>query len=270
MARLFNGTSELLSTTSIPDGSLPMTFGAWVYMTDVSSVQTVFCLADASSNNVFERLQLSGSTLRLRSNDGGSARNVISSGTMSAGTWQHCVAVVAGAATRTVYIDGANAVTGTNSFSPALARMALGATIRSSASQHFLAGRIADAFFYDVALSDDEVAALAAGASPRLVRPGNLLGYWPLWGIASPETDYMGNTSMALTGSPSAADGPPMASNFAASASMPQSVEDITLGPYSVAASSSYQAGSPTSERWQGGGVMNDEYQAGGVTSGSV
>ena len=70
--------------------------------------------------------------------------------------------------------------------------------------------------------------------------------------------------------SPSAADGPPMASNFAASASMPQSVEDITLGPYSVAASSSYQAGSPTSERWQGGGVMNDEYQAGGVTSGSV
>ena len=270
MARLFNGTSEFLSTTSIPDGSLPMTFGAWVYMSDVTSVQTVFACADASSNNVFERLQLSGATLRIRTNDAGSGRNVVSSGTMSAGTWQHACGVVTSAASRTCYIDGGNAVTGTDSFTPALTRMALGASIRSSATQHFLAGRIADAFFYNAALTADEVAALAAGASPLLVRSGSLLGYWPLWGIASPETDYVGNTNMTLTGSPSAADGPPLASNFAASASMPQAVEDITDGPYSVAASGAYQAGSTRSATWLPGAIESDEYQAGGVTSGSV
>ena len=270
MARLFNGTDEFMSTTSIPDGSLPMSFGAWVYMTDVSSVQTVFCCADATTNNVFERLQLSGTTLRIRTNAGGTARNANSAGTMSAGSWQHACGVVSASDSRICYIDGANPGTGTNTFTPALSSMALGATIRSSATQHYLAGRIADAFFYNAALTADEVAALAAGASPLMVRSGSLLGYWPLWGIASPETDYMGTTSMTLTGSPSAADGPPLSANFAAAASMPQAVDPITEGPYSVAASAGYQAGSTRSQAWMAGAIESDEYQAGGVTSGSV
>jgi hypothetical protein len=51
-----------------------------------------------------------------------------------------------------------------------------------------------------VALSASDVAILAAGVCPLLVRPEALLAYWPLWGIYSPETDLVGGFGMTVTG----------------------------------------------------------------------
>jgi len=58
-------------------------------------------------------------------------------------------------------------------------------------------GLIAEVGIWDVALTDAEIASLAKGFSPLLVRPQNLKGYWPLWGTGSPERDYSGLGSHA-------------------------------------------------------------------------
>jgi hypothetical protein len=270
MARLFDGTSDYLGASSVPDASIPMTFGAWVRLADTSGTQTVFTTSSSSSNSIFERLQTNGTALRLRTNNGGSGRNVTSSGTLSATTWHHACAVISAADSRTVYLDGGNAVTGTDTFAPSTDQMGIAASVRATSVTHYLAGRVGFAFFYGAALSASEVAALAQGASPMLVRSGALVGFWPIWGIESPETDYIGTTQLVVSGSPTQADGPPTAPNLGAAASMPQAVEDITPGPYNVSAFESYQAGATASDQWQGGAVTSFGYQAGGVASDSV
>lgn len=54
---------------------------------------------------------------------------------------------------------------------------------------------------WDVALSADEVAALASGILPIYIRPDKLLACYPLWGVQSPEIDLTSNArSVTLTG----------------------------------------------------------------------
>jgi hypothetical protein len=269
MARQFDGSADYLFTSTIPDASPPTTFGAWARLDNTTGVQTVMVLGSGSANNHFERLQTSGTALRIRSSAGSTGTNTTSSGTVSASTWHHCTAVITSTSSRTVYLDGANAVTATATRAPTLTLMGLAASVRSSSPIQHLDGRVSHGFFYDAALTADEVAALALGASPLLVRRGNLQGFWPVWGIDSPETDYTGTTAMTVGGSPTTALGPPVSQYYGAAASLPIPVENIVSAPYSVAASGAWQPGGILAQPWQGGGSVAQDYQAGGVTSGS-
>jgi hypothetical protein len=51
---------------------------------------------------------------------------------------------------------------------------------RVASSQYPLAGTLAEAAIYNATLSASDAAALATGASPRLVRPDGLVMYAPL------------------------------------------------------------------------------------------
>lgn len=78
-------------------------------------------------------------------------------------------------------------------------------------------GRLADAAFWNAALFAGEVAALARGVSPLRIRPTALLGYWPLFGVGSPEPDYSGNgNNGSITGSVTQADHAPVQAPFGA------------------------------------------------------
>ena len=86
-------------------------------------------------------------------------------------------------------------------------RVTLGRLGDSSPSWHF-SGSLAEVGIWDVALTDAEIAALAAGLPPnRLVaRRGNLVAYYPLY---NPDgVDYSGNGNHLTTvgGSPVRAD----------------------------------------------------------------
>lgn len=54
-------------------------------------------------------------------------------------------------------------------------------------------GDIANVTIYDTILSDNEILALSKGVNPTQIRRNNIVGYWPLHGILSPEGDLSGN-----------------------------------------------------------------------------
>jgi hypothetical protein len=74
-----------------------------------------------------------------------------------------------------------------------------------------LDGFIAEAAIWNASLILPELDALLAGVPPHCVRPQALVGYWPLWGLQSPEPDLSGNANnMTLTGSPPQANHAPV------------------------------------------------------------
>lgn len=74
----------------------------------------------------------------------------------------------------------------------------------------FLEGDIAELAFWNVDLGSSECLALGRGFAPDRIRRLSLTGYWPLWGIHSPETDLSGNNrNLTLTGT-TRADHPPV------------------------------------------------------------
>ena len=68
-------------------------------------------------------------------------------------------------------------------------------------------GRIAEAAVWNTDLTADEIASLGADrVSPLLIRPDNLIAYWPIIGRTSPEINLMGSGNLTLGGSPATAD----------------------------------------------------------------
>lgn len=119
----------------------------------------------------------------------------------SADTWHHGCAVFASATSRAAYLDGGNKGTNaTNHLPSGVNRSFVGTRILSGTRAFFLNGMVAEAGIWDIALSDAEVAALATGLSPLLVRPESLVAYWPLWGSSDPEIDRVGGLGLAVTG----------------------------------------------------------------------
>jgi hypothetical protein len=70
-------------------------------------------------------------------------------------------------------------------------------------------GSLADGAQWNTNLSAAEITALSKGARPYTIRPANLLGWWPLDGLQSPEEELSGaKNNGTLTGT-TAAFGPP-------------------------------------------------------------
>lgn len=77
--------------------------------------------------------------------------------------------------------------------------------LRIAANQYNVAGykpdgRLCEVGIWDVALTDDELRALASGISPLMIRLSRLVGYWPLYGVGSPEPDVSPNRNHATLG----------------------------------------------------------------------
>ena len=82
---------------------------------------------------------------------------------------------------RNVYLDGGNHVQQTDNSAPAnLDRAAIGQLYQDGSWYYPMSGTIALPCIWDVALSPDEIAALGAGAHPLMIRPDNIVAFWPL------------------------------------------------------------------------------------------
>lgn len=78
-------------------------------------------------------------------------------------------------------------------------------TLDGSTGFYDVDGRIAEFGFWNAILTAAEFAALGNGVSPRLIRPGNLVSYVPIFGNDSPEVDLVDATRWTVNGSPSKA-----------------------------------------------------------------
>jgi len=213
MARDFNGTDGRLSIDQVPMTAAPLTVSAWVNADIDTARLVVFYLGDKDLSNELWWLALEGNDtgdpVVWRCRGASSPREAITSTGFSTGTWHHICGIEASATDRRCFIDGGSKGTNTTSDSPTgVDRTTIGRN-GGTGTKHYFDGRIAHLAIWDVALTDAEVASLAAGVSPLRLRRDNLVCYLPVGG-QSPERDIIGGLNMTLTGTAPVAEEPPI------------------------------------------------------------
>lgn len=201
-------TDGLKASTSVTGA--PFTMGAWAKTpTDTLSHPIVQLGDDATAENRFSlnfQGNDAGDPLRISALDGTTASADTTTG-YSPDTWHHALAVVASTTSRTVYIDGGSAATDTTSITPTgVDHLSIGYSADST--PFYGDTTIAEVALWNVALSAEDAAMLAAGVSPLLVRPDALVSYFPLHDSSSTSMDVVGRYEATWTGTPAVADHP--------------------------------------------------------------
>jgi hypothetical protein len=152
---------------------------------------------------------IAGDPIRVVSIGSGTTRFASTSTGYSTNVWTHACGVFETTTSRAVYINGGSVGTNTQSSLPTGFNQIQIGRVDGTTPASYMEGRVAEAGLWNVALSTNEISALAAGASPREVRPGSLVGYWPIWGDHSSEIDLTsGARAMTVTGTSKANHAP--------------------------------------------------------------
>lgn len=202
MSRSFNDSTDYLEYAGAARAALPVTMACWVNP-DLGSADAAVSLSTATAlNSVSIQLTNTG-VLRVRSSTtGGTVNSADTVATVSANTWAHIAGVFTSTTSRTAYIDGGNAVTNTSTNNPSAASFnttTIGARYETTRG-NFFGGEIAEVGIWSAALTAAEIASLAKGISPTLIRPASLVAYWPLIGNYSPEIDLRNRFEMTVSG----------------------------------------------------------------------
>lgn len=215
MARTFNGSSQSLEVTSAIVSGAPLTLACWVRPDNITAAGTCISVSRTASIGYFSlslRGDKAGDPVEAIADDGVVTGAAATTTGYSAGAWQHVCAVFTSSTARAVYLNGASKGTNTTSATPAsLASTMIGGVWYTATKLQNLAGRIADAAAWNVALSDAEVEAMALGLrTADQIRPSALLAHWPLGGLR-PDNDrdqWAKAYDLTATGSPGSADHP--------------------------------------------------------------
>lgn len=196
-------TQYLYSTGASPVTTYPVTISAWFKPT-TSHNGTLLDLTHASDNNRIALVTDVAGTLSLVSATTGLSAGVTSSGTYTTNVWNHAIGVVSGAAARSVLLNGAGGGSNATSITTSNLGRAYAGSLFANGSHtagYYFNGLIAHVAVWNVALSSDEQAALAAGADPRMVRPTALVSYLPMLGRGTAEEDWVNSTLIGLSNS---------------------------------------------------------------------
>ena len=203
MARSFDGAADYYSlAANLTSGA--QTFAGWFFADSSAANNTILATGNSGGSATNFRVLRAGSTGNLETviNDGVGTSTASSTVGYSTGVWNHGAAVFASSTSRTVYLNGGNSATETTSGTPSgLNRTAVGAKLGNTASG-FFDGHLADVAAWNIALSAADIASLALGFSPLLIRPDALIFYMPMWGYGSPEPDLRGGQVYTVNGAP--------------------------------------------------------------------
>ena len=199
MARLFAGSPDKLLSSSSPVTGPPFTISAWV-IADVLGDDAVCTIGDASaSDQSFSMRVSSGGAVRFRVDDG-TASSATSTTTFSTGDLIHMAVVEETTSLRHAYLNGGGKGTSTSTRTPTgIDEVAIGQRGGSNPGK-FFNGTIGPVAIHNAALTDLEIAILAAGRHPLRVRRDALASLLVLNG-QSPEPDIMVfGADMVVTG----------------------------------------------------------------------
>lgn len=190
MARGVFSTANYFRITSGIITSTPLTIAAWVKPSAFSANQYIAGIVYSSAASGTAQ---DGWYLEINATDGkvnaivgnGTGINLATSGSgATSGAWNHMAAKFTSSTSRHSYLNGTKSTESTNSNTPSATpdKTAIGVFVRENGSlaQAAASCHIAEVGFWNVALSDEEIAALAKGVSPLLIRLNNLVGYYPL------------------------------------------------------------------------------------------
>ena len=174
--------TEYLRTTPESLFSYPFTINCWFRLTTVSAQRNLVMLENAGNGQRFALFVNSSNQLVLVAVDGGgTTQTIITSPTISSNIWYMATGVFTSSTSRTVYLDGANSITGTVSRSPTTpARVLMGGQYAGVGTTSNLNGRIAEVGIWNIALGASDIASLYNYAKPTSVRPDSLQIYYPL------------------------------------------------------------------------------------------
>lgn len=205
MARQFaSASSQYLNRGSAIVTAAPFSVSVW-FKTGSTTDQVLVSAAKIADAGHRFNLSLSGSNVYAQAFDG-TAGNALTSTTFTTNAWQHAGVVFASTTDRRAYLNGGGKGTNATSVSPAGINEFYAARYESGL---YFDGLLAELATWNVALDDDEIAALAKGVCPLLIRPQSLVAYYPLFGNDSPEPDrWKSRFDLTLTNGPTKADHP--------------------------------------------------------------
>lgn len=210
MALLFDdAASQYLEYEGAVVTAPPFTMACWFNTNDSSAYQCLLAVGrdgDATQrHNLILLTDTESKAVRMQTQAG--VTNGIANTTTgyTAGVWAHACGIVSAANARNVRCNAAGLGTDATNASPTgmnVTRIGL----RSSGGLP-MSGLIAFPCIWNAALTDDEVASLADGLWPGLVRPESIVALWPLRGDAT-EIDVFGGYGMTPYNSPTKSDNP--------------------------------------------------------------
>lgn len=122
-------------------------------------------------------------------------------------TWNHALGVAVSDSERHVYLNGRNK--GSNTTSSSAPQWQYMETSIARNGNYYYMGEAAWAALWDVALDDADAAALGAGWHPTLIRPQNLVAFWPLGGLDPQDPkDRWGGYDLTAYNAPTEVDHP--------------------------------------------------------------
>ncbi len=203
----------------------PFTMAAWVQR-NTSRWDTFIGLGNTSTTQEWHWVRHRGGTPNLDwhqmfSQTGATTAASLGPGVTTIDKWHHGCGVYASISDRTMYTDGVKGTQNTTDTAEptGIDLLAIGAGPNEDVAT--VSGSdvtVAEAAIWSVALSDSQVASLAAGVCPLRIEPLNLKGYWPIFGVSDPEPDLSGfgnnATLESLNGLPALADHPPVQPMF--------------------------------------------------------
>jgi hypothetical protein len=176
MAYNFNGSNQNLTVVSAPVTAAPLTIAVWFRKASTATKNGIFVRASANNSNLFGFYFTT--VVRGYVQDGpNQISDFASTANYSANTWTHACLVEASTNSRTIYQNAGNSATNTQSRVPAGINAIDIATFGGGAN---FDGQFAEIGIWNAALTQPEVASLAAGMTCDKVRPQSLVFYSPL------------------------------------------------------------------------------------------
>jgi len=212
MARSFaSASSQYLETDSPPFTGLPFTMSQWFNVTRTNASDGNFFLGDSGTvDNRFWASARSNGNWGIASSAPGGGSGVSDAGAYSANTWHNGVGVYRTTSDREAFLDGVGGAGNTDNQIPAgVDRLSIG-RFGDSTPGLYVDGLIAFFALWDVALTDAEVASIAAGYDPPFIRPESLVFYMDMLGDG--DNDRIGGLHLTPFNGPTLGPSPPIIS----------------------------------------------------------
>jgi len=212
VAVLFDdASSEYLEYAAALVSEPPLTMASWFRAQSDSVGSVLVCISKPESFNTYYALhfagELTGDPVIAVTRCEGSPKYATTTTGYTVDTWHHACGVWAATDDRRAYIDGGSrGVEHTPASPTGLSATAIGRLTRSTPS-NYMNGDIACPAVWDAALTDDEVAALATGIWPPLIRPESLVAFWPLYNV-NDMRDIKGGYNLTAYNTPTTAENP--------------------------------------------------------------